>query len=869
VTNHFKLNATQAPDKIYIWNVNAREANNRNATDKTSSHVNRRALELLLQRPEFGTVYSDYSTTLVSWRPLTDSPSSSATFDVDYYEPEEGSPRTGPHRLVYTVIITPAVAPLPTQPLKDLLQNPRGLLPRADEYEHALNIMLLRFAGQHSELTTAARGTKVFSLRDDNKRQSLGRGLSMYRGYVRRIRILQGGLYLCLNTTAGVMYDETWTDLLIEAWQPSQHPRNPTDYVRQLEQFLRGVRVKGMFGEVHRVKPIFGVAHTSEGKLQTASEITFQCDRHPRTQEPMNKKLSVQDYFKMAYPDHKFRGQPLIVLNVGTSRRAVWWPATSCVVLPGQPYRRPLPFSEQSRQMIRSACRGPSGNIELVEGEGLAMLGISRRNAQASAGDVTATPLQAWMTMDRAPARRLQPPVVHFLNGTMSVADAAKGQWNLSNKKFNKAGEICKYTVLVMKKQNERPVTNLNEFISRLGSEIAKYMNLPHSQASPTRLTSISQEHLYPSRDQGSWLKALFRKGLGQGIRYCIIIPSDTKWYGDIKAAADSIGMQTTITLRKRGDLVKSSMGEIANLLLKFNLKLGGTNWALQMSDFSILAGRPTMFVGIDVIHAPPGAMKDAPSVAAVVASINPIPAQFPGIVDLQHHSDPKKKSIEMIPNLGRMFESRLELWAKKNNGDLPKLLFVYRDGVSDSQLVQVLDIEVPLMEEACKTVYGRYQKPFPQMYVQSTQKRHIVRFYAPPEDRSDAFDNRGNPLPGLVVDRQVVSKDLDDWYGVSHKCLQGTSRPAHHYRVYDEVKGSPDELQYLTNSLAYIFGRSVTSISIPAPARLADRLCERAKYHLFSVFFPSQPDQVYRLENHFKGQCDIHPDIRDTMYYI
>ena len=225
-----------------------------------------------------------------------------------------------------------------------------------------------------------------------------------------------------------------------------------------------------------------------------------------------------------------------------------------------------------------------------------------------------------------------------------------------------------------------------------------------------------------------------------------------------------------------------------------------------------------------------------------------------------------------MIRALDEMFASRLELWAKLNNGELPELIFFYRDGVSDAQLEQVLDEELPLLERACKVVYGKFNKPLPQLYLQSTQKRHIGRFYGPVNDKSGAFDQRRNPLPGLVIDQKVVSSKWADWYGISHKCLQGTSRPAHHITIYDEIGGSMDDLQELTNALAYTYQRSVTSTSLPASAKFADRLCERIKYHLRDAYFPGPggSELIYdQATSDFKGQSSIHSDIRDTPYYL
>lgn len=42
------------------------------------------------------------------------------------------------------------------------------------------------------------------------------------------------------------------------------------------------------------------------------------------------------------------------------------------------------------------------------------------------------------------------------------------------------------------------------------------------------------------------------------------------------------------------------------------------------------------------------------------------------------------------------------------------------------------------------------------------------MRVFQAQGDKSSAFDVKGNPLPGLIVDSQIVSRERDDWYAVS-----------------------------------------------------------------------------------------------------
>ena len=97
-TNHFKINNSDAPEKIFKWNVDVKKADIQNARIEPVGRLNRRVLELLLQHQTFQTpVYTDYERTLISFYPLTPNATSAVTYNVEYYEPEEHGPRAPPN----------------------------------------------------------------------------------------------------------------------------------------------------------------------------------------------------------------------------------------------------------------------------------------------------------------------------------------------------------------------------------------------------------------------------------------------------------------------------------------------------------------------------------------------------------------------------------------------------------------------------------------------------------------------------------------------------------------------------------------------------------------------------------------------------
>jgi hypothetical protein len=178
LTNHFRVDPTLFPDKIYVWDAEVRRPAGSTDPNPITERVTRRVLQLLLAQSQFVTSCSDYTKTLVSWTPLTPTPTTHSVLDVRYNEPEEPSPSDlDTNSSMYQVILSSASHLLEPTPLKNLFNNPTIHLPRANEYEDALNIIPIHYAGQHPEFSTAARGTKVFSLRNDGTRHELGIGL--------------------------------------------------------------------------------------------------------------------------------------------------------------------------------------------------------------------------------------------------------------------------------------------------------------------------------------------------------------------------------------------------------------------------------------------------------------------------------------------------------------------------------------------------------------------------------------------------------------------------------------------------------------------------------------------------------------------
>lgn len=365
-----------------------------------------------------------------------------------------------------------------------------------------------------------------------------------------------------------------------------------------------------------------------------------------------------------------------------------------------------------------------------------------------------------------------------------------------------------------------------------------------------------------------------------------VILPrNDAGIYNRVKYCGDiTYGLHTVCVVGSKFSKIKGNQGYdlqyFANVALKFNLKKGGINQALEPAKLGIISHGKTMVVGIDVTHPSPGSSSNAPSVAGMVASINKGLGQWPAILRIQDEA-----RQEMVSDLGEMLITRLRLWQKHNSNALPENILVYRDGVSEGQYQLVLDKELPLLEKACAKVYPPSKDKHPKMTVIVVGKRHHTRFY--PTSTNNIDERSSNPKNGTVVDRGVTEPRNWDFFLQAHTAIQGTARPAHYFIIHDDIfsgrrpdppfQNTADVLEDLTHNMCYMFGRATKAVSICPPAYYADLVCERARCYL-SGFYDASPgptptaSTISGSEGTGAGQArmiQVHERLKDTMFYI
>ena len=207
--------------------------------------------------------------------------------------------------------------------------------------------------------------------------------------------------------------------------------------------------------------------------------------------------------------------------------------------------------------------------------------------------------------------------------------------------------------------------------------------------------------------------------------------------------------------------------------------------------------------------------------------------------------------------------EECLIAWFKANKtpncpNPRPERVIFYRDGVAHNMFEKVIAVEIRLLKQGFAK-HGLY----PEIIFIVVQQRTKARFFTL---------NEQNVPPGTVIDCDVVEANSYDWYMVPHHGLKGVCCPTHYHVLRDDSRGSvdPDQLQYFTYQLCYLFARATKVVSKPAPVYYAHVAAFKAQYNTrgYREVGDSWETGSTTSAGSGDGFIQVHPHIRSTVYY-
>ncbi|GAB1602280.1 piwi-like protein 1 [Argonauta hians] len=240
-------------------------------------------------------------------------------------------------------------------------------------------------------------------------------------------------------------------------------------------------------------------------------------------------------------------------------------------------------------------------------------------------------------------------------------------------------------------------------------------------------------------------------------------------------------------------------MSIATKIAIQINCKLGGIPWCVTIPI------KRFMIVGIDHYH---DSAKRGHSVGGIVASMNNEMTRWYSRATFQTAHEELSSKLHIVTQM------LLKRYHELNNC-FPERIFIFRDGVGDGQLNVLLNYEVKQYTEAFKN----FEAANFRLTVVVVKKRINTRLFS-------KYGNQwNNPLPGTVVDSDIVRNEWYDFFIVSQSVRQGTVSPTHYNVIYDTSGLKPDHIQKLTYKMCHLYYNWPGTIRVPAPCQYAHKL--------------------------------------------
>ncbi|THG05235.1 protein argonaute 2-like [Camellia sinensis] len=759
-----------------------------------------------------------------------------------FYVELSGGEDTAPRSYRFTIEL---VNELKVSKLNDYLRGMLSYVPR--EIFQGMDLVMKDNPSRHMNSVGRSFFSKEFRPNDD-----LGYGVAAFRGFQQSLKATAQGLALCLDSSVLALRKRLPVlDFLMEqGFQLNDVRTSRREVMREVMHVLKGLKVH----VTHRLtNQKYTIAGFSD---QNTRDITFTLEDREGENPP--REIGLVEYFREKY-NRELRYQDMPCVDLGKGNRKNYVPMEFCVLVDGQRYPKEHLDRDQALFLKQISLPRPRERKDTIYG--------MVRSEDGPCGDVARNfGIEVKKDMTRLLGRGMEPPVLKVGSSTGSavvlrITDKDKCQWNLLGKSVMEGMPLDRWALIDFtandrynKLNPDRFIPNLRARCYNLGIQVedpvaCRFTNMNKFSSLATIQELLDSVVKEASRNCKGKLQLIFcvMSGKHDGYKYL-------KWVSETQ-----IGVLTQCCIV--GIANKGKDQDLANIALKLNCKLGGSNVELNGMLPGFEGDEHVMFVGADVNH-PKAFNASCPSIAAVVASVN-----WPAANRYVARICPQEHRKEKIVNFGPMCLDLVNTYAKLNKVK-PKKIVVFRDGVSEGQFDMVLNEELLDLKNA---IYeGNYR---PTITLVVAQKRHQTRLFLENERDGGAS---GNVPPGTVVDTTIVHPFEFDFYLCSHYGNLGTSKPTHYYCLFDENKFTSDKLQKLIYHLCYTFARCTKPVSLIPPVYYADLVAYRGRQYQEVVMEFQPPPSVSSSSSSSSSAASLnerfyalHLDLKDTMFFI
>ncbi|KAK2970377.1 hypothetical protein RJ640_017979 [Escallonia rubra] len=715
-----------------------------------------------------------------------------------------------------------------------ILYNPRDIL-------QAMDVVMKENPSRHRVSVGRSSYSREFKRDDD-----LHCGVAAFKGFQQSIKPTAQGLALCLDysvmpfrkriSVLDFLQEHVWgfKELLT-----GNSGRNELKLLRRpVTKALRHLKVT----VIHRAtKQKFTIAGLSDFN---ARDLSFAIE-DPEGKHPP-REIGLVSYFREKY-NKEITYKDIPCLDLGKNNRKNYVPMEFCILAEGQRYPKD-DLDKNARQLLKNISLAQPKQRKNVICEML------RAEDGPCGGDFIRTfGIGVDQNMTSLEGRVIEPPELKFNTPAGSInsvrVDNEKCRWSLAGKSLVEGRSVEQWALIDFSSRDRSNKLNAEFFIRNLRGRLS---NLGISMKEPL-VHYTTDMHVFSNI---SSLHELLHGLVGEAHRksndplqiIICVMAGKHQGYKNLKWVSETqIGVVTQCCLSSHAN--KGDDQFFANLALKINAKLGGSNVELIERLPGFADADHVMIVGADVNH--PGSLNtQCPSIAAVVATVN-----WPAANRYSARVSPQENRKEKILSFGGMCLDLIKSYTRVNKVK-PNKIVVFRDGVSEGQFNMVANEELRDLKRA---IYEDDYQPTITLVV--AQKRHQTRLFL--EDERDGGSS-GNVPPGTVVDTIIVHASEFDFYLCSHFGSLGTSRPTHYHVIHDENHFTSDKLQKLIYHLCFTFARCTKPVALVTPVYYADLVAYRGR--LFQEAVKSTSPSAASFDEKF---YKLHHQLENQMFFV
>ncbi|KAG0495504.1 hypothetical protein HPP92_000195 [Vanilla planifolia] len=659
-------------------------------------------------------------------------------------------------------------------------------------------------------------------------------GLIGCRGFHSIFCTTQSGLYLNMDVSNTLMVKPgPVIDFLIS----NQNVRNAkeVDWAKA-KRVLRSLRIKARHNNL-------------EFKIRGLSSLpcnqqTFQLRVKSGEGKDIPQEVTVFDYFKEKHIELTWSAS-LPCLDVGKPNRPCYLPIELCTLIPLQRYTKAL-STQQRAALVEKSRQKPLERIKSVTS-------ALQENQYDNDPLLCSFGITIKKQLTEIDGRVLSTPTLKF--GNQEECVPKNGRWNFKDKKLLQAIPIECWAILSSSARCD--LSHLSREMINCGRSKGIIINRP--------FTIIEESHqcarMGPSERVETMFEEVIKRLPGPPQLLLCVLPE--RKYSAIYGPWKKKNLHEMGVVTQCISPTRITEQYLTNVLLKINTKLGGINSLLVVEanpSIPLVTKVPTMIIGMNVSHASPGC-SDLPSIAAVVGSRNwPLISRYSAAVRTQ------SAKVEMLDSLykpltnglddGMMRDLLLDFY-ESAGGRKPAQIVIFRDGISESQFNQVLNIE---LDQVIKAFQHLGEGPLPKFCLIIAQKNHHTKLFQ--------ASSHENVPSGTVVDTKIVHPRNYDFYMCSQAGMIGTTRPVRYQVLLDEIGFSPDNLQNLVHSLSYVYQRGTSAVSVVAPISYAHLAARQISQFIKLEEDFSESPEARAWDAAVPEMPRLHEDVRQSMFF-